>query len=433
MRSTVEIEKTFPYFSRLHGYWASIPSFNPTTVSSYPGQDLGHEAQELLFPTRQAAGSHDQGAAVEGQHNDYDYQDEEHQDSCNMILNQAPNTFQTEPATGGSWAASSSHNSLQPYPHPSSALSYDPTILSQPAAHQSAFRSAPPSPSMPWDQGSTASGSQHQQSFANPVQPRRTSSAGSRYSPYPHPDYGNPSPITPLADNSPAITPLRSNSPAITPQSGPSRATSSRLAASTSQGRGSSAPPLGARGRSSRQTRAEDQRQIQMGIVDDLFTSSLDRVDRKKEREHERKLQETVYKTEKIRMETLKLRYTPEAIQFERDQMSMRITQAREEQQAKERLLNLYIQLEKTKLQVGCQVDSILPLPPPPPPPLMDAGQFHTSDWDGALFEAGGSGASFQTGGSGALFEAGGSGASFEAGGSGASFGAGGSGCLPYD
>jgi len=193
-----------------------------------------------------------------------------------------------------------------------------------------------------------------------------------------------------------------------------------------------------------------------VGIIDDMLTSSLDLVDRKKEREHERRVQETVYKTEKVRMETLKIRYTPEAIQFEKDQMSMRIAQAREEQQAKERLLNLYIQLEQTKLQVGRQVNSTLPPPPPPPPPLplplpspmqqtpiphgqenfdsvmMDAGQFHTSNWD-ASFEAGGSGASFQAGGSGASFEAGGSGASFGAGGSGASFGAGGSGCLPYD
>jgi hypothetical protein len=44
-----KIQSEFPFFSRLHGFWRSIPSFNPHIVSSHHGQDLQGEAQELLF------------------------------------------------------------------------------------------------------------------------------------------------------------------------------------------------------------------------------------------------------------------------------------------------------------------------------------------------------------------------------------------------
>lgn len=39
----------FPVWERLHGFWRTLPSFNPNAVSSEPGQHLESEAAELLF------------------------------------------------------------------------------------------------------------------------------------------------------------------------------------------------------------------------------------------------------------------------------------------------------------------------------------------------------------------------------------------------
>ena len=50
-----------PVWERLHGFWRTIPNFNPYMVSSEPGQDLESEAQEVLFP------SHRNGNASEGE------------------------------------------------------------------------------------------------------------------------------------------------------------------------------------------------------------------------------------------------------------------------------------------------------------------------------------------------------------------------------
>lgn len=38
----------FPYWERLHGYWRTLPNFNPLTVTSEPGQDLEADAVELF-------------------------------------------------------------------------------------------------------------------------------------------------------------------------------------------------------------------------------------------------------------------------------------------------------------------------------------------------------------------------------------------------
>ncbi|KAH9023020.1 hypothetical protein EDB84DRAFT_1254982, partial [Lactarius hengduanensis] len=40
----------FPVWERLHGFWRTLPSFNPHAVSSEPGQDLETEAFGILFP-----------------------------------------------------------------------------------------------------------------------------------------------------------------------------------------------------------------------------------------------------------------------------------------------------------------------------------------------------------------------------------------------
>ncbi|KAH9048751.1 hypothetical protein EDB84DRAFT_1257058, partial [Lactarius hengduanensis] len=45
----------FPYWERLHGFWRTLPSFNPHTVSSEPGQDLQDEAIGVLFGNKDEA------------------------------------------------------------------------------------------------------------------------------------------------------------------------------------------------------------------------------------------------------------------------------------------------------------------------------------------------------------------------------------------
>lgn len=42
--STEELEKDFPFWSHLHGFWHTLPNINPHTVSLEPGQDLEAEA-----------------------------------------------------------------------------------------------------------------------------------------------------------------------------------------------------------------------------------------------------------------------------------------------------------------------------------------------------------------------------------------------------
>ena len=97
-----------------------------------------------------------------------------------------------------------------------------------------------------------------------------------------------------------------------------------------------------------------------------MFNSSMVKVERKKDREHERLLKETEYKTAKIKMESLKLRYNPTVIAFERQQMAHEM----EKQLAQERTLNLWIQLEQArKGNPAVQVPPGVMLPPPPPPP----------------------------------------------------------------
>jgi hypothetical protein len=39
-----KLEEDFPYWKRLHGFWRTLPNFNPFTASSEPGQNLGAEA-----------------------------------------------------------------------------------------------------------------------------------------------------------------------------------------------------------------------------------------------------------------------------------------------------------------------------------------------------------------------------------------------------
>jgi hypothetical protein len=42
----------FKWWPRLHGYWRTLPNFNPYTVTSDPGQDLADEALSVLMGNR---------------------------------------------------------------------------------------------------------------------------------------------------------------------------------------------------------------------------------------------------------------------------------------------------------------------------------------------------------------------------------------------
>jgi hypothetical protein len=54
-----ELEQDFPYWKRLHGFWRTLPNFNPYTASSEPGQDLVADALDLI----QSRGQDDDGDA----------------------------------------------------------------------------------------------------------------------------------------------------------------------------------------------------------------------------------------------------------------------------------------------------------------------------------------------------------------------------------
>ncbi len=40
----------FPWWERLHGFWRTLPNFNPFTVTSGHGQDIAEDAQQQLLP-----------------------------------------------------------------------------------------------------------------------------------------------------------------------------------------------------------------------------------------------------------------------------------------------------------------------------------------------------------------------------------------------
>lgn len=43
-----QLEQEFPFWKRLHGFWRTLPNFNPYTASSEPGQDLVADALALI-------------------------------------------------------------------------------------------------------------------------------------------------------------------------------------------------------------------------------------------------------------------------------------------------------------------------------------------------------------------------------------------------
>ena len=68
-----QLEQDFPYWKRLHGFWRTLPNFNPYTASSEPGQDLASEALALLQTKGQNAD------------NEAEEEDDEHDGSTQQV------------------------------------------------------------------------------------------------------------------------------------------------------------------------------------------------------------------------------------------------------------------------------------------------------------------------------------------------------------
>jgi len=49
------MQEDFPYWERLHGYWHTLPNYNPLTVTSKPDQDLEGGTCELFQGATTAA------------------------------------------------------------------------------------------------------------------------------------------------------------------------------------------------------------------------------------------------------------------------------------------------------------------------------------------------------------------------------------------
>ena len=54
LSSEASFQSKFPYWERLHGFWQTLPNFNPQTFSSDPGQQIGAEMEELIMTQDQA-------------------------------------------------------------------------------------------------------------------------------------------------------------------------------------------------------------------------------------------------------------------------------------------------------------------------------------------------------------------------------------------
>src|SRR6267142_2619962 len=60
---SAKYESKFPYWTHLHGFWQTLPNFNPQPLSSDPGQEIGDEMEEFITDR---ANSEATGANVTG-------------------------------------------------------------------------------------------------------------------------------------------------------------------------------------------------------------------------------------------------------------------------------------------------------------------------------------------------------------------------------
>jgi len=162
------------------------------------------------------------------------------------------------------------------------------------------------------------------------------------------------SPITPLT-HSPNNTPPFQGSPSITPP--PPFAGAQPSPRPSTRGRGNSAPPLGPHRTASQRARG------QVGDLDAIYTTNMELMTRKKEREHERFLKEANIKTAKYQFENNKILYSPAAIEHEHQKLTMLLEKQRAEQEHQERMLQLRLRFEESKLKLAQSIPAAQPPP----------------------------------------------------------------------
>jgi hypothetical protein len=123
--------------------------------------------------------------------------------------------------------------------------------------------------------------------------------------------------------------------------------------------------------------------------LDKAYSTAVNSLDMKNQRdherkikaaelEHERKLKEAEIKLEKCKAESLRLQYSPAAIELEKQKMEHDAQRSREAHAHQERLLSMYIEWAKltpTQRQEGSLNEPVGLLPTPPPPPLIPSMQ----------------------------------------------------------
>jgi hypothetical protein len=77
-----QLEQEFPFWRRLHGFWRTLPNFNPYTASSEPGQDIAADALVLIHGRGQDNNNNGDGFEEdfygdEDTHNDTDKNNEQ--------------------------------------------------------------------------------------------------------------------------------------------------------------------------------------------------------------------------------------------------------------------------------------------------------------------------------------------------------------------
>ena len=214
-----KLVKEFPEFPRLHGYWRSIPSFNPHVVSSDLGQGLETEASSLLFQMRGVGQTQEHDDSMPTDNNDdmqegYYFMLDNRQGTLPEALQETPSTLESTVPHASSSSQSLPSTSSQSLP----STSFQSLLLTSltPSSSHSAFglqSSLRPANVIPRHLSPSQSGSH--------------ASPSPRYSPYSRPSssssgsFGGPtlpqssqmsipslvSPVTPLMSNSPHTTP----------------------------------------------------------------------------------------------------------------------------------------------------------------------------------------------------------------------------------
>lgn len=382
--SIAKIANEFPEFPRLHGFWRSIPSFNPHVVSSHPDQEFEADAAALLFPagTQQRSNRTPDALEREGSTAPMDLTEEQ---QVHTSMPDPDPAFSTRSHTfmDDSWAMDT-HNAGPPPSQASSSRHVNSGLSFPPPASQSAFSdfANQPGPSnyAPWGSltdfprfepsilsppglATSRSASSHigssitatpslstRRSASPRFHPyaRQTSSSASAQSQASNLQSSNqfiPSPITPITPTGVGSPASVSVSASRRPSVAPNEARSQQRSSTSGRGRGTSAPPIGhsRAGNISRQSRVE-QAQSQF---DDVAKMGEQVVHRKKEREHERLMKDAEIKLAKYKMEDYRLQISKESLELEKHKTE----RLRQTQEHAERMISKQIELERLRIR----------------------------------------------------------------------------------